>query len=146
MGVRRKTEYAEEQVDIFQNDVTTSKKIMRAAMWAVVIGVPTVLAITLGIKNRDVISTAWATMQEEIKKGKPFSSKWFDHASLEELYECRDPIHEAYMNPELDQDIRNMCWNLLGRIDNKIHDLRTIGQPVGSPVTREHGWYLLSKD
>ena len=44
------------------------------------ISVPTVIALVLGLKNKDTIVKLWGDIQEKIKKANLYSNKWFENA------------------------------------------------------------------
>lgn len=110
------------------------------------VSVTTVIMTILGIKNKEAISTLWDSLKKEIEKGAMYSSKWFENASLEELEKAREVVRLDYVNPDLDIEYRNQCWNLLSRFDNAISKIKWAGKEVGFPAHSSHGWYLPSDD
>lgn len=110
------------------------------------VSVTTIIMTILGIKNKEAISTLWESLKKEIEKGAMYSSKWFENASLEELEKAREVVRLDYVNPDLDMDYRNQCWNLLSRFDNAISKIKWAGKEVGFPVHSSHGWHLPSDD
>lgn len=110
------------------------------------IGISTLIMTILGIKNKDVINALWESLKKEIEKGSLYSAKWFENASLEELEKAREVVRLDYVNPDLDLDYRNQCWNLLSRFDNAIGKLKWVGKEIGYPVHSSHGWHLPSDD
>ena len=110
------------------------------------VSITTVIVTALGIKNKDAITALWESLKKEIEKGSLYSAKWFEKASLEELEKAREVVRLDYVNPELDMDYRNQCWNLLSRFDNAISKIKWAGKEVGYPVHSSHGWHLPSDD
>ena len=106
--------------------------------------VAAVIAVILGLKNKDSITNVWLTLKDEIEKGKPLSAKWYEKADLEELKDVRDSVQKAYLNPELSMEIRGHLWDLLPVIDNAIGKREWAGKEYGFPVKSEHGWHLPS--
>lgn len=84
------------------------------------VSVAAVIAVILGLKNKDSITNVWLTLKDEIKKGKPLSAKWYEKADLEELKDVRDSVQKAYLNPKLSMETRGHLWDLLPVIDNAI--------------------------
>ena len=76
------------------------------------VSVAAVIAVILGLKNKDSITNVWLTLKDEIKKGKPLSAKWYEKADLEELKDVRDSVQKAYLNPKLSMETRGHLWDL----------------------------------
>ena len=110
------------------------------------ISVTAILATALGLKNKDTIIDLWNTLKNQIEKGSLYSSKWFEKASLEELYAARKLVQQDFLNPSLDSDYRDYCWNLLKKFDNAIAKIQWAGKEYGYPVHSSNGWYLPSDD
>lgn len=110
------------------------------------ISVTIILATALGLKNKEAITKLWNTLKKQIEKGALYSSKWFEKANLEELETARSFVQQDYVNPSLDLDYRNYCWNLLKRFDNAIGKIKWAGKEYGYPVHSSNGWYLPSDD
>lgn len=110
------------------------------------ISVSTLIMTILGIKNKDAINTLWKSLIEEIEKGPLYSAKWFSKATLEELHEHRKIIMQDNMNPNLDNDYRTRCRNLLPLFDNAIGRLQWAGKEIEFPVHSSNGWHLPSDD
>ena len=47
------------------------------------VSVAAVIAVILGLKNKDSITNVWLTLKDEIEKGKPLSAKCYEKADLE---------------------------------------------------------------
>lgn len=110
------------------------------------ISVTTIIITTLGLKNKESINGLWESLKKEIEKGSLYSSKWFEKASLEEIQKARKIVQKDYGNPELDNNYRSECWELLLKLNNAIEEKKWIGKEPGYPVHSEHGWHLLSDD
>lgn len=108
------------------------------------VSVAAVIAVILGLKNKDSIANVWLTLKDEIEKDKPLSAKWYEKADLEELKDVRDSVQKAYLNPELSMETRGHLWDLLPVIDNAIGKREWAGKEYGFPVKSEHGWHLPS--
>lgn len=108
------------------------------------VSVAAVIAVILGLKNKDSIANVWLTLKDENEKGKPLSAKWYEKADLEELKDVRDSVQKAYLNPELSMETRGHLWDLLPVIDNAIGKREWAGKEYGFPVKSEHGWHLPS--
>ena len=110
------------------------------------VSITTVMATILGFKNKESITELWNSLRKEIEKGSLYSTKWFEKARLDDLYEARKIIHKDYLNTKLDADYRSECWNLLVKIDNAIGKLQWAGKKYGFPAHSENGWHLPDKD
>lgn len=110
------------------------------------VGLTAVVATLVGIKNKDSIIELWNSLKKQIEKGQMFSAKWFEKASLEELYKGRELVQNDYRNPELDIDYREACRRFLNVFDREIAAKKSGGKETGFPVHNSHGWYLPSDD
>lgn len=110
------------------------------------IGISALIVTIVGIKNKNAVNALWESLKKEIEKGSLYSAKWFENASIEELEKAREIVRLDYVNPDLDLDYRNQCWNLLSRFDNAISKLKWAGKEIGFPVHSSHGWHLPSDD
>ena len=110
------------------------------------ISVTTILAASLGLKNKNAITELWDTLKKQIEKGAVYSSKWFEKADLEDLETARRFVQQEYNNPNLDLDYKSYCWDLLNRIDNAIGKIKWAGKEYGYPVHSSNGWHLSSDD
>lgn len=108
------------------------------------VSVAALIAMALGLKNKDSITKIWESLKDEIEKGKPLSAKWYEKADLKELKDVRDSVQKAYLNPELSLETRSHMWDLLPKIDNAIGKKQWAGKEYGFPVKSEHGWHLPS--
>lgn len=110
------------------------------------VSITAVLLTIVGVKDKDALADLYNSLKKQIEKGALYSAKWFEKASLEELYEARELVQNDYNNPKLDLDYRNECWNLLNRFDNAIGKIKWNGKEYGYPVHSSNGWYLPSDD
>ena len=110
------------------------------------VSITTVILTIAGIKNKDALTNLWKSLKEQIEKGTLYSSKWFEKASLEELEKGREIVHKDFLNPKLDSEYRNECWNLLKCFDNAIEKIKWDGKEYEYPVHSSNGWYLTSDD
>ena len=124
------------------------------------VSVAALIAMVLGLKNKDSITKIWMSLKDEIEKGKPLSAKWYEKADLKELKDVRDSVQKltieasaeefenavqkAYLNPELSLETRSRMWDLLPKLDNAIGKRQWAGKEYGFPVKSEHGWHLPS--
>ena len=111
------------------------------------ISVPTVIALVLGLKNKDAIVKLWGDIQEEIKKANLYSNKWFENASDTELKLEREKVRLAYCSSGDDFSAASALQNLLWRFDKEMSK-RAWGDkiPCAPSIHREHGWYLPNDD
>ena len=110
------------------------------------VGVATLIASVLGMKNKETITQVWKSLKELIEKGSIGSERWFRNADLETLEKARKAVQQDYMNPELDDDYRSGLYSVLRRFDDAIRIKQYGNHTYGFPVRSEHGWYLPSDD
>lgn len=145
MGENAKRELPAEDIHERQSFIVWVKEHKKQLLLAGV-GVTSLLLTILGLKNKEAIVSLWASMKERIKKGSPYTSKWFEKADLSELREMRKVVQQDYRNPNLDLDYRSDCWELLKKFDDAIGKKQQSDKTLGYPVHREHGWYLPNDD
>lgn len=111
------------------------------------ISIPTLIALVLGLKNKDIIMKLWDNLQDEIKKANLYSSKWFEAASDAELELEREKVRLAYCSSGDDFSAAFALQNLLWRFDKEMSK-RAWGDevPHAPSIHREHGWYLPNDD
>lgn len=111
------------------------------------ISIPTIIAVVLGLKNKDAIKCLWDKLSEEIKKADLYSPKWFETASDELLNTEREKVRLAYCSSGDDFSKANWLGNLLRRFDKELSK-RAWGDeiPHAPSIHREHGWYLPNDD
>ena len=110
------------------------------------VSITTITLTIAGIKNKDALTVLWKSLKKQIEKGTLYISKWFEKASLEELEKEREIVRKDFINPKLDSEYRNECWNLLKCFDNAIEKIKWDGKEYGYPVHSSNGWYLPSDD
>ena len=127
-NVKEGCEQQKQSIDVFW-----SKNQKRVFVVAGVVGAvgATVLTV-LGVKH--------------YRKATEFE-RWFTKATLDELKNLRDKIHEKYMKYTTNDEFRDFLWNLLPRLDKRINELAWSGKTPESPsYPREHGYGLYKPD
>lgn len=111
------------------------------------ISIPTIIAVVLGLKNKDAIKALWNQLNEEIKKANMYSSKWFETVTDEALSTEREKVRLAYCSSGDNFSEASMLQNLLWRFDKEMSK-RAWGDeiPHAPSIHREHGWYLPNDD
>lgn len=109
--------------------------------------ITTTFAIIVGIKNKSEIIKLWNTLQEKIKRGDIYSTKWLETATDAELDLEREKVRVAYCSAGADDQAASFLHNLLWRFDNEISK-RAWGDeiPHAPTIHREHGMYLLNDE
>lgn len=107
------------------------------------ISIPTIIAVVLGLKNKDAIKALWDSLNEEIKKADMYSSKWFETVTDEALNTEREKVRLAYCSSGDNFSEASRLQNLLWRFDKEMSK-RAWGNeiPHAPSIHREHGWYL----
>ncbi|MDO4557310.1 MAG: hypothetical protein Q4B70_19525, partial [Lachnospiraceae bacterium] len=123
--------------------ITTHKK--QLVFWG--LSVPTVIAIVLGIKNKDALKAWRSILQDEMKKADIYSTKWFDRATDAELDMERKKVQLDYCSSENDFKTACRLQKLLWRFDKEIRE-RAGGDevPYAPSIPRENGRYLPNDD
>ncbi|MBE5758202.1 MAG: hypothetical protein E7345_04720 [Clostridiales bacterium] len=77
-----------------------------------------------------------------------YTDYWFGKADLDELNLERDIVQwQGLNNPELDDDFREDCRELLYKFDEAIRNKQYgDNNEWNQPAKSEHGWYLSSDD
>ena len=111
------------------------------------ISIPTIIAVVLGLKNRDAIKVLWDQLNEEIKKANMYTSKWFESVTDETLSTEREKVRLAYCSSGNNFSEASRLQNLLWRFDKEMSK-RAWGDeiPHAPSIHREHGWYLPNDD
>ena len=115
----------------------------RKLLLAIGISIPTVVGVVLGIKNKDALVRYFGELQEIIKKGAEYSSKWFASLSDGDLLAEREKIRLRHCSGD------ESAWNLLRLIDEEIRRRETANVTPSTwtpPAHREGGWYLFNDD
>lgn len=104
------------------------------------ISIPTIIAVVLGLKNKDAIKALWDQLNEEIKKANMYSSKWFESVTDETLSTEREKVRLAYCSSGDNFSEASRLQNLLWRFDKEMSK-RTWGDetPHAPGIHREHG-------
>lgn len=111
------------------------------------ISITTLVAIVVGIKNKNEIIKLWGILQERLKRGCIYSVKWFSTATDEELDLERERVRVAYCSSHADGQTASFLQNLLWQFEDEISK-RAWGDetPHAPTLHREHGWYLSNDD
>lgn len=111
------------------------------------ISITAVIAIVVGIKNKSELVKLWCALQEKIKRGDIYSTKWFSTATDAELDIEREKVRVAYCTSGTDTLTASYLQNLLWHFDNEIRNRTWVDKTPHTPtIHREHGWYLLNDE
>lgn len=111
------------------------------------VSITTIIAIVVGIKNKSEIIKIWNTLQEKIKRGDIYSTKWLKTASDAELDLEREKVRVAYCSAGTDDHAASFLQNLLWRFDEELSKRAWEDETPHAPtIHREHGWYLPNDD
>lgn len=145
------------EIDALEQDTKVSSKNRKGFLrWVtahktqlilVGISISTMIAVTLGVKNKDTIKILWKQLNEEIKKADMYSSKWFETVTDETLNTEREKVRLAYCSSGNNFSEASRLQNLLWRFDKEMNK-RAWGDeiPHAPSIHREHGWYLSNDD
>lgn len=119
----------------------------KKALIAAGISISVLLAIVFGIKHKDTISALWNQLQEEIRKSKLYTPKWFETVSDADLELEREKVRLAYCASGDNFSEACALQNLLRRFDREMSK-RAWGDeiPHAPSIHREHGRYLPNDD
>ena len=122
-------------------------KIHKTQLILVGVSIPTIIAVVLGLKNKDAIEALWNQLNEKIKKANMYSSKWFETVTDEALSTEREKVRLAYCSSGENCSEASRLQNLLWRFDKEM-SRRAWGDeiPHAPSIHREHGWYLPNDD
>ena len=111
------------------------------------ISIPTIIAVVLGLKNKDAVKALWVQLNEEIKKANMYSSEWFESVTDEALSMEREKVRLAYCSSGDNFSEASRLQNLLWRFDKEMSK-RAWGDeiPHAPSIHREHGRYLPNDD
>lgn len=140
------TDYKKEEIDSSKGFVAWIKS-HKKQLIIVSVSVPTIIAIALGIKNKDILKELWEGLKDQMEKANLYSSNWFAKSTDEELGLEREKVRLAYCSSGDDLNEAGRLQNLLLRFDNEMSK-RAWGDeiPHGPSIHREHGWYLPNDD
>ena len=130
-----------------KNGIVTWIKAHKKQLVFIGISIPTLIAIVLGLKNKDAIKELFDNLKDEIEKANLYSSKWFENATDAELDTAREKVRLDYCSSGDDFKAACCLQNLLGRFDKELSK-RAWGNeiPHAPSIHREHGWYLPNDD
>jgi hypothetical protein len=136
-----------EEVTENKNGIVTWIKAHKKQLVLIGISIPTLIAIVLGLKNKDAIKELFDNLRDEIEKANLYSSKWFENATDAELDTARENVRLDYCSSGDDFKAACILQNLLERFD-KERSKRAWGNetPHAPSIHREHGRYLLNDD
>lgn len=107
------------------------------------IGIPTIIAIFAGIKNKEATRELWDSLKKEFEAAKLYSSGWFAKATDAELDLEREKVRLAYCASGNNFSEAGRLQNLLWRFDKEMSKRAWGGEVPHAPsIHREHGWYL----
>lgn len=113
------------------------------------LSVTTLLAIAIGLKNKETIKDFWKSLVKSIEKytSSPYSNRWFEKATDNELSIEREKIRLEFCSSGDDLENAILLENLLIRFDKEM-SRREWGDevPRAPSIHREHGWYLPNDD
>lgn len=144
-GIQNEKELEEVTED--KNGILTWMKAHKKQLALIGISIPTLIAIVLGLKNKDAIKDLFDNLKDEIEKANLYSSKWFENATDAELDTAREKVRLDYCSSGDDFKAACSLQNLLGRFDKEMSK-RAWGNetPHAPSIHREHGWYLPNDD
>ena len=136
-----------EKVSEDKNGIVTWIKAHKKQLVFIGISIPTLIAIVLGLKNKDAIKELFDNLKDEIEKANLYSSKWFENATDAELDTAREKVRLDYCSSGDDFKAACSLQNLLWRFDKEMSK-RAWGNetPRAPSIHREHGWYLPNDD
>ena len=136
-----------EEVAEDKKGIVTWIKAHKKQLVLIGISVTTLIAIVLGLKNKDAIKELFDNLKDEIEKANLYSGKWFENATDAELDTAREKVRLDYCSSGDDFKAACSLQNLLGRFDKEMSK-RAWGNetPHAPSIHREHGWYLSNDD
>lgn len=136
-----------EEIADDKNGIVTWVKAHKKQLVLIGISIPTLIAIVLGLKNKDAIKELFDNLKDEIEKANLYSGKWFENATDAELDTAREKVRLDYCSSGDDFKAACSLQNLLGRFDKEMSK-RAWGNetPHAPSIHREHGWYLSNDD
>ena len=111
------------------------------------VSIPTIIAVVLGLKNKDALKALWDNLNEEIKKSNIYSSKWFETVTDDVLSTEREKVRLDYCASGDNFSEASRLQNLLWRFDKEMSKRAWADEiPHAPSIHREHGWYLPNDD
>ena len=130
-----------------RNELITWIKAHKTELIIVGISIPTIIAVILGIKNKDAIKALWDSLKTAVEERNMYSPKWFKSTSDSVLHTERERVRLAYCSSGNDMSLVTQLENLLSRFDKELSDRAWAGQtPRGPSYHREHGFNLYKPD
>lgn len=122
-------------------------KAHRKQLILVGISIPTIIAVTFRVKNKDALKALWQDLNEEIKKANMYSTKWFATVSDDVLDKEREKVRLMYCSSGDNFFEASRLQKLLWRFDDEMNK-RAWGDeiPHAPSIHREHSWYLSNDD
>lgn len=130
-----------------RNELIAWIKAHKTELIIVGVSIPTIIAVVLGIKNKDAIKALWDSLKAAIEEQNMYSPKWFKSASDSVLHTERERVRLAYCSSGNDMSLATQFENLLSRFDKELSNRAWAGQtPRGPSYHREHGFNLYKPD
>lgn len=107
------------------------------------ISISTLIALFVGIKNKDSLEKLWNVLKEKIENANLYSDDWFDKVTDEKLEIEREKVRLASFS--VGDNFNEACRleNLLRRFDKEMSKRAWKNEiPHAPSIHREHGWYL----
>lgn len=130
-----------------RNELIAWIKAHKTELIIVGVSIPTIIAVILGIKNKDAIKALWDSLKAAIEERNMYSPKWFKSASDNVLHTERERVRLAYCSSGNDMSLATHFENLLSRFDKELSNRAWAEQtPRGPSYHREHGFNLYKPD
>lgn len=130
-----------------RNELITWVKAHKTELIIIGVSIPTVIAVVLGIKNKDAVKALWDNLKAAIEERNMYSPKWFESASDSVLHTERERIRLTYCSSGNDISLATQLENLLSRFDKELSNRAWASQtPCGPGYHREHGFNLYKPD
>lgn len=122
-------------------------KVHKTQLILIGVSIPTIIAVVLGLKNKEAIKALWSQLNEEIKKANMYSSKWFETVTDDVLSTEREKVRLDYCASGDNFSEASRLQNLLWRFDKEMSKRAWADEIPHAPgIHREHGWYLPNDD
>lgn len=136
-----------EEVIEYKNRIVNWIKAHRKQLVYIGISIPLIVAIFLGLKNKDAIKELFSKLKVAVKSASIYSDNWFKNATYEQLDTAREEVRIQFCSSSDDFEMGCSLQNLLYRFDKELRK-RSGGNdtPYAPMIHREHGWYLPNDD
>lgn len=126
-----------------KNEIVAWIKAHKKQLILIGISIPALIALVLGLKEKDAIKELFNSLKAAIEEANLYSSKWFKRATDAELDIAREKVRLEYCSSGNDFKAACSLQNLLRRFDDEMSK-RAWGNetPHAPSIHREHGWYL----